>query len=101
MIVKLDKEARAVMVGDYPSKELIDADKAYWVIGGDKMGVMTKRAKWAFVDKAEADKFIKEHGGEIASFDQALKAAFEDMYEDVNMIRKKRKMQRMKKMRQM
>lgn len=36
------------MVGDYNTKRLIDAEKAVWVIGGGKQGVMTKRAKWAF-----------------------------------------------------
>lgn len=92
MIVKLDKEVLVIMVGDLNSRELINADKAYWVIGGDKMGVMTKRAKWAFAEKTGADQFIKEHGGTPATFEEALKASFEDMYEDVNMIRKKRKM---------
>lgn len=101
MIVKLDKEALVTMVGDLNSKELINADKAYWVIGGDKMGVMTRRAKWAFAEKAAADQFIKEHGGVIATFEEALKASFEDMYEDVNMIRNKRKMKRMNKMQHM
>ncbi len=98
MIVKLDKEAKVIMVGDLNTRELINADKAYWVIGGDKMGVMTRRAKWAFATQADADHFIKEHGGTISTFEEALKASFEDMYEDVNMIRKKRKMKRMKMM---
>ncbi|MDR9500204.1 MAG: nitrous oxide reductase accessory protein NosL [Desulfurivibrionaceae bacterium] len=101
MIVKLDKEPLEIMVGDFNTRELINADKAYWVIGGDMMGVMTRRAKWAFADKAAAEKFIKEHGGTMATFEEALKASFEDMYEDVNMIREKRKMMRMKKMQHM
>ncbi len=101
MIVRLDKEVLVIMVGDLNTRELIDADKAYWVIGGDKMGVMTRRAKWAFTDKAGAEQFIKGHGGVVATFEEALKASFEDMYEDVNMIRNKRKMKRMKKMEKM
>ncbi len=74
-----DKTAKTIMVGDYDSKELIDAKTAFWVIGGTKRGVMTKRAKWAFQKKEDAEKFIAENGGELANFEQALKAAQEDL----------------------
>jgi copper chaperone NosL len=97
MALKIDKSPKATMVGDYKSKKLIDAENAYWVIGGDKMGVMTKEAKWAFETKEDADRFVKEHGGRPAAYDDAVKASFEDMYEDVKMIRKKRQMMKMKK----
>jgi nitrous oxide reductase accessory protein NosL len=83
-------------VGDFKTKKLIDAEKAFWVIGGSKPGVMTKRAKWAFESKADADAFIKENGGKPASFDEAIKASYEDMYADTKMIRDKRKMMKMK-----
>jgi hypothetical protein len=61
------------------------------------MGVMTARAKWAFEKKEGADLFINGQGGRPATFDDAISAAFEDMYDDVKMIRKKRQMMRMKK----
>jgi copper chaperone NosL len=98
MVVHIDKAPQAVMVGDFNTKQLIDAEKAVWVIGGKKMGVMTQRAKWAFADKNSAQGFINANGGEIAAFEAAMKAAYVDMYEDTKMIRKKRKMMRMKKM---
>lgn len=72
-----DKTAKTIMVGDYYSKELIDAKTAFWVIGGSKPGIMTKQAKWAFQKKEDAEKFIAENGGDIANFEQALKAAQE------------------------
>lgn len=97
MALHIDKVPRTVMVGDYQTQEPIDAEKAYWVIGGDKMGVMTTRAKWAFQKKDAADAFIAEHGGEPATYEQAIKGTFEDMYEDIRMIQKKRQMMRMKK----
>jgi len=81
-----------VKVGDFNSKKLIDAEKAFWVIGGNKPGVMTKKAKWAFENKADAEKFIAENGGSLSTFDEAMKAAYEDMYDDTKMIREKRKM---------
>jgi nitrous oxide reductase accessory protein NosL len=98
MALNIDKPVKKVMVGDYNSKKLIDADKAYFVIGGDKMGVMTTRAKWAFETKDAADKFMAESGGRPATYEEAVKAAFEDMYEDTLMIQKKRKMMKMHKM---
>ena len=76
-----DREPKAVMVGDYHTKQLIDAGRAYWVIGGDRYGVMSLRGKWAFAEKGDAEEFIREHGGKIGDFDQALQAAFEDMWE--------------------
>jgi nitrous oxide reductase accessory protein NosL len=82
-------------VGDYGKKTLLDAEKAAWVIGGSKMGVMTKRAKWAFEQKEDGEKFMKENGGIIATFDEAMKASYEDMYADTKMIRERRKMKRM------
>ena len=81
----------AILVADYVTKELIHAEKGFWVIGGSKLGVMTKRAKWAFTEKDKALKFIKEYGGQLALFEDAMKATFEDMYQDINMIRDRRK----------
>jgi hypothetical protein len=96
LAVNIDKTPVAMEVGDYNSKKLIDAEKAYWVIDGNKPGVMTKRAKWAFEKKEDAEKFITENGGTLATFDEAMKAAYESMYADTKMIREKRKMKKMK-----
>jgi len=96
LALNIDKTPKSIEVGDFKTRKLIDAEKASWVIGGSKTGVMTKRAKWAFESKADAEVFIKENGGKPASFDEAIKASYEDMYADTKMIREKRKM--MKKM---
>ena len=79
MALHSDQTIRGITVGDYDSKKQIDADSAFWVIGGDIVGVMTARAKWAFGSKENADRFIKEHGGQPANFSNVIKAAFEDM----------------------
>jgi nitrous oxide reductase accessory protein NosL len=92
LALNIDKTPKAVWVGDFNTRKLIDADKALWVVGGTKPGVMTKRAKWAFEAKADADRFIAENGGSPATFEDAMKIAFEDMYQDTKMIREKRKM---------
>lgn len=92
----LDRTPKFIKVGDYNSRELIDAEKAFWVMGGAKQGVMTRQPKWAFAKEEDAEKFIKENGGSIVTFDQAMKAAYDDMYQDTKMLREKRKMMRMK-----
>jgi len=93
---QLDKTPAAIKVGDYNSKELINAEAATWVLGGKVKGVMTGRAKWAFASKDEALKFVAENGGEVVDFEAAVSAAYQDMYQDTRMIRQKR--QEMKKM---
>jgi copper chaperone NosL len=93
--LQIDKTPKTMQVGDYSGKMLVDAEKAFWVLGGNKPGVMTKRAKWAFGKKEDAEKFMKENGGTMISFEQAFKASFEDMYADTKMIQERRKMRRM------
>ena len=90
--LNIDKTSKVMQVGDYNTKSLIDAEKAYWVLGGNKPGVMTKRAKWAFAKKEDAEKFMAENGGSAITFEQAFKAAYEDMDADTKMIRDRRKM---------
>jgi len=100
MANSIDKSPRAIRVGDYGTKQLIDTETATWVIGGGKTGVMSIRAKWAFGKKGDAEAFIAANGGSLATFEDALKAAYEDLYKDTRMIRERRKMMKMKKMEQ-
>jgi nitrous oxide reductase accessory protein NosL len=93
--LNIDKTPKLMQVGDFNTKTLIDAEKAFWVIGGNKPGVMTKRAKWAFATKEGAEKFMAENGGNPATFEQSFKASYEDMYADTKMIQERRKMRRM------
>ena len=72
-----------IRVGDHDSKRLIDAAAAFWVFGGNEEGVMTEQAKWAFEKKADADEFIKKHGGKPAAFPEVLHAAYDGLYEDM------------------
>jgi len=92
LALKIDKTPKALLVGDLNTKTLIDAEKGFWVMGGKKMGIMTKRGKWAFTKKEDADKFKAENGGDSTTFDLAVKAAYEDMDADTKMIRDRRKM---------
>jgi copper chaperone NosL len=94
LALNIDRAPKAIYVGDYATKELIDAEKAFWVIGGSKPGVMSARAKWAFKTEADAAAFMTESGGSAATFEAAMKAAYEDMYQDTKAIRDRRAMKR-------
>jgi nitrous oxide reductase accessory protein NosL len=94
LALQIDRTPVAIQVADMNTQELVDAEKAYWVVGGKRPGVMTKRGKWAFGEKAAAKAFVKQEGGLIATFEDAMKATYEDMYQDTKMIRERRKAKR-------
>ena len=85
--VNRHKTVRGILAADYAGKQLVPAKAAFWVIGGDRSGVMTNRAKWAFGKREDAEAFIREHGGKLSVFDDAIKATFEDMYADIKAVR--------------
>ena len=87
----IDKEPKSIKAADFYQKKLIDAETAFWVVGGKKPGIMSKRGKWAFEKKEDAEKFMSTNGGSLATFEDAMKMAYEDMYEDTKMIREKEK----------
>jgi nitrous oxide reductase accessory protein NosL len=82
-IAKLDPEpalkVKRILVADHDTKELVDASKAFWVIGGSERGVMTKEPKWAFASRESAEKFIKNNGGEMSSWEDARNRARQDI----------------------
>ena len=82
-VVELDSNAgrtvKAILAADRNDRTLIDAEKAVWVFGGAKRGVMTDRPKWAFVTIPAAESFIENYGGTIITWTEALAAAREDL----------------------
>lgn len=71
-----------VMVVDNESLKFIDAKQAHYVVGSSKSGTMTTTSKYAFKDKAAAEKFAKENGGSVTGFDGAYEAALGDFAKD-------------------
>jgi nitrous oxide reductase accessory protein NosL len=96
LAVQIDRTPVALRVADLGTQALVDAEKATWVVGGARPGVMTRRGKWAFAERAAAEAFARENGGAVVSFDDAMKAAYEDMYQDTKAIREKRRATRAK-----
>ncbi len=70
-----DHTVKTLLVADRDSRALIDAEKAIWVMGGKKRGVMTQLPKWAFQSKADTEAFIETNGGKIVSWSEAVAAA--------------------------
>jgi len=84
------KAIKSIQVADAKSGKLVDAEKATWVIGADQPGVMAKKSRVAFADRAGAEAFQKEKGGEIADWTAAINSTYGDMWADTQMIRGKR-----------
>ena len=86
-VVELDsspgRKTRAILVADRDSRSLIDAEQAVWIIGGAKRGVMTTRPKWAFSTRTAAESFLRDYGGAIITWNEALTAAREDLAREV------------------
>lgn len=93
----LGKTIKTIWVSDYGTDKLIDAEKAVWVVGADLPGVMSKKSRLAFAGKGDAEAFQKEHGGVLATWDEAIDDTYDEMWSDIKMIREKRgKMKKMK-----
>lgn len=78
VVTEMNKKSGEIVVfkvADRSSRKLIDAAKAFWVIGGKKRGVMTARAKWAFETRDGANTFIQNNGGKLATWEDVLVAA--------------------------
>ena len=67
-----NRPVTSVEVADYTTKKLVSAEKAFWVIGGSKRGVMTAEAKWAFEKKEDAAAFIRKNHGRLITYKEAL-----------------------------
>ncbi len=70
-------------VVDVNSLKFIDATQAFYVVGSRLKGTMSEVSKYAFLDKKEAIKFSKKHGGSVLSFQEAQKVALQDFTNEI------------------
>lgn len=70
-----ERVVAGMLVADRDSQQMIDPEKAFWVMGGKKRGVMTRQPKWAFGTEAAARAFIASNGGVMASWAETVAAA--------------------------
>lgn len=73
--VNRKKPIRRIEVADFNTKKMINAESAYWVVGGKHKGVMTSTPKWAFADNISAEQFVNRHGGTLSNFQKVIAMA--------------------------
>ena len=66
------------MVVDVKTLKFIPVTEAFYVVGSDVQGTMTKVSKYAFKSLADAKAFQKKHGGKILDFYSAWQIAKKD-----------------------
>jgi len=71
-------DVNEVKVVDVTSLKLIPVTEAVYVVGSKKRGTMSMVSKYAFKDRADAEVFRNENGGEIMNFQAAYNKAKED-----------------------
>ncbi len=84
---KIPSDAQVV---DTKNLNLIDVNKAFYVVGSKVKGTMSRNSKYAFSTEADAKEFQAENGGEIMSFAKAYEIAGQDFEGDNKMIKAKR-----------
>lgn len=67
-----------IKVVDTASLKLIDAKKAYYVVGSQVRGTMSRVSKYAFLNENDAKEFQAKNGGKIMDFSHTLEKAKED-----------------------
>ncbi|OHE00398.1 MAG: hypothetical protein A2W82_02535 [Sulfurimonas sp. RIFCSPLOWO2_12_36_12] len=82
-----------VKVVDVVTQKLINAKSAFYVVGSDIKGTMSKVSKLAFSNKEAAEDFSIENGGEIVDFKTALKMAQDSLSSDIAMVDSKKNKQ--------
>ncbi len=74
LVATMDKHHfHNVKVVDTNSLKFIDAKSAWYVVGSNKKGTMSKVSKYAFATKKEAQAFAKKFSGEVKSFNEVVK----------------------------
>lgn len=86
---KQDKIAQ-ILVADVDTQQMVDAKKAFYVVGSKIKGTMSGNSKYAFATKAGAEAFMAQNGGTITSFDKAYEIALKDFTNDMKMLKAKR-----------
>jgi nitrous oxide reductase accessory protein NosL len=87
------KDLNNIKVVDASTGKLIEAKSAFYVVGSDVAGTMSKISKLAFADKERAEDFNMEHGGKVVDFSSAIKMAQESLTSDIAMIESKKNKQ--------
>lgn len=86
----IEGKVSKILVTDIKSEKLINAQKAFYVVGSKIPGTMSMVSKLAFEHEADAKAFAQENGGDVTSFDVAFLKARESLKDDVDSFVKKK-----------
>ena len=86
-----EDKIKTIQVVDTNSLKLIDAKTATYVVGSSKKGTMSPVSKYAFSTIEQAKEFKAKFGGEIKTFDEALKIAKDSMFDDMAKLENKKR----------
>lgn len=86
----IESRVEKIVVVDAKTEALIDAKKAFYVVGSKVPGTMSMVSKLAFEKEEDAKAFAKEMGGEVMSFEKAFAAAKTSLKDDVDEFVKKK-----------
>jgi nitrous oxide reductase accessory protein NosL len=75
-------DSKSIQVVDVINEKYIKASKAHYVVGSDIKGTLSKKSKFAFLNKNDALKFQKKYGGQLTNFQIVLQTAQETLEED-------------------
>jgi nitrous oxide reductase accessory protein NosL len=85
-----NKEIKNIQVVDAKTEKIIDAKKAFYLVGSTIKGTMSKISKLAFQSKADALEFQTKYQGEIVDYMRALDMAKASLLKDIMMVTKKK-----------
>lgn len=92
--LNIDRGPKAIYAADFGSsaelKPLVNVDQATYLIGAELKGTMTGKSKMAFASTESAAAMQQLKGGQLGSFDDALREAYLGMAHDTSMVRKRR-----------
>lgn len=83
-------DTKNISVVDAKTQKMIDANKAFYVVGSKIKGTMSKVSKLAFEKESDAKEFVKHYKGKIVDFKTALDMAVNSLKSDIAMINKKK-----------
>jgi nitrous oxide reductase accessory protein NosL len=92
--LNLDRGPKAIYAADFgsskPIKPLIEVEQASYLIDSRLKPTMSTKSKMAFASKAAAQAVQSQQGGQLGSFDDALRETYLGMYSDTMVVRKMR-----------
>jgi nitrous oxide reductase accessory protein NosL len=81
-----------IKVVDNTTLKFIDVIHAWYVMGSNKPGTMSMTSKYGFGKKSDAEKFAKEFGGKVMSFNTVLESVKGTLAQESATVKEKQAM---------